>query len=181
MTWGGFRGAIPMVLVLTLPQQFPHRELLINMTFGVVILSILIQGLSISPLLKYLKIVTGTKDRGIYEYLRGQLQAAHAGLKELEQMSHLHFINREILENLKLDYRKRIDNNLDELRKLDIKKEEVEAEEHEWALRHLLLTEKININRAYHHGAINQEAREWLLTEIDTKLIKLDSKENDQD
>ena len=58
LSWGGLRGALPMVLVLSLPG-FPHRELLVSMTFGVVMLSILVHGLTMSPLLRWLGIVRG--------------------------------------------------------------------------------------------------------------------------
>ncbi|HTV52287.1 MAG TPA: sodium:proton antiporter [Steroidobacteraceae bacterium] len=51
LTWGGVRGALAMVLALGLPPTFAYRELLIAMTFGVAILSILVQGLTMSPLL----------------------------------------------------------------------------------------------------------------------------------
>ena len=43
-----------MVLALSLPQHFPFREMLINLVFGVVLLTILIQGLSISPVARAL-------------------------------------------------------------------------------------------------------------------------------
>jgi CPA1 family monovalent cation:H+ antiporter len=51
MIWGGLRGALSMVLALALPLTIPDRELLITMTFGVVLLSILLQGLSMPWLL----------------------------------------------------------------------------------------------------------------------------------
>ena len=47
ITWGGLRGALAMVLALALPVDIPQRALLIDMTFGVVVLSLLVQGLSI--------------------------------------------------------------------------------------------------------------------------------------
>ncbi len=56
LTWGGFRGALSMVLALSLPTALPHRELIVTMTFGVVILSLLGQGLSISSVLRVLRI-----------------------------------------------------------------------------------------------------------------------------
>ena len=46
ITWGGLRGALSMVLALALPADFPNRETLVNMTFGVVLLSLLLQGLT---------------------------------------------------------------------------------------------------------------------------------------
>jgi CPA1 family monovalent cation:H+ antiporter len=52
MTWGGLRGALSMVLALSVPYGFPNRDLLITLTFGVVVLSILIQGLTMKPLLR---------------------------------------------------------------------------------------------------------------------------------
>jgi CPA1 family monovalent cation:H+ antiporter len=50
VAWGGLRGALAMVLALALPVGFPQRTLLIDMTFGVVVASLLVQGLTI-PLL----------------------------------------------------------------------------------------------------------------------------------
>lgn len=52
MTWGGLRGALSMVLALALPFDFPNRDLLITLTFGVVVLSILLQGLTMHKLLR---------------------------------------------------------------------------------------------------------------------------------
>ena len=58
ITWGGLRGALSMVLALALPKAFPHRESIIAMTFGVVILSLFVQGLSVTRLLRWLRIAT---------------------------------------------------------------------------------------------------------------------------
>jgi CPA1 family monovalent cation:H+ antiporter len=52
LTWGGLRGGLSMVLALSLPVGFSHRELILHMTFGVVLLTLLVQGLSIKPLLR---------------------------------------------------------------------------------------------------------------------------------
>jgi CPA1 family monovalent cation:H+ antiporter len=52
MTWGGLRGALSMVLALSLPVDFPNRELLVTLTFGVVALSILLQGGTMKWLLR---------------------------------------------------------------------------------------------------------------------------------
>ena len=54
VTWGGLRGALSMVLVLALPQGFERRELLVTVTFGVVLLSIVLQGATAAPMLRAL-------------------------------------------------------------------------------------------------------------------------------
>jgi NhaP-type Na+/H+ or K+/H+ antiporter len=46
LTWGGLRGALSMVLALAVAPEFSGGSLLITMTFGVVLASLLIQGLS---------------------------------------------------------------------------------------------------------------------------------------
>lgn len=56
VTWSGLRGALSMLLALSLPGNFVDRELLIAMTFGVVLLSLFVQGLTISPLLSRLQL-----------------------------------------------------------------------------------------------------------------------------
>lgn len=59
LTWGGLRGSLSMVLALSLEEAFPLRSEIITITFGVVILSILVQGLTMSPLLRWLRLVEG--------------------------------------------------------------------------------------------------------------------------
>ena len=57
--WGGLRGALALALALSLNSAFPYREQILNLTFGVVIFSILVQGLTIKPLVKLLRLANG--------------------------------------------------------------------------------------------------------------------------
>ncbi len=54
MFWGGLRGALVMALALSLPLSFPDREAIINMTFGVVLFTLLVPGLTMEPLVRLL-------------------------------------------------------------------------------------------------------------------------------
>jgi NhaP-type Na+/H+ or K+/H+ antiporter len=51
LVWAGLRGALSPALALSLDSAFPYRDQILNLTFGVVVLSILVQGLSIKPVL----------------------------------------------------------------------------------------------------------------------------------
>jgi len=51
MTWGGLRGGLSVALALSLPATMP-KELLVSITYMVVIFSISVQGLSMKSLLK---------------------------------------------------------------------------------------------------------------------------------
>ncbi len=54
IVWGGLRGALALALALSLDNTFPYRERILDLTFGVVVFSILLQGLTLKPLLRVL-------------------------------------------------------------------------------------------------------------------------------
>jgi CPA1 family monovalent cation:H+ antiporter len=107
LLWGGLRGAVSLALVLSLPftlpdgRPFPERRLLQVMAFGVVGLSLVLQGLTMRPLIARLGLVT---ERGTDGAREGELEAAQARLAaiegqrraltrehELGQVGHLHY------------------------------------------------------------------------------------------
>ncbi|SEW05355.1 sodium/proton antiporter, CPA1 family [Chryseobacterium wanjuense] len=53
MTWGGLRGGISIALALSLPQN-PYKNILVSITFVIVIFSILIQGITVEKVIKRL-------------------------------------------------------------------------------------------------------------------------------
>jgi len=67
LAWSGLRGSLSMVLALSLPASMLQRDAIVTMTIGVVVLSILIQGMTVSPLLRWL----GLEARGTEEGSRG--------------------------------------------------------------------------------------------------------------
>ena len=54
LTWGGLRGGISVALALSLPAG-EIRDALVAVTYAVVIFSILVQGLTIGPLIRSIK------------------------------------------------------------------------------------------------------------------------------
>lgn len=59
IVWGGLRGALALALALSLDSAFPDRTRVLDLTFGVVVFSILVQGLTIKPLLRILRLANG--------------------------------------------------------------------------------------------------------------------------
>jgi monovalent cation:H+ antiporter, CPA1 family len=59
MVWGGLRGALALALALSLDNTFPNRDRVLDLTFGVVVFSILVQGLTMKPLLRVLGLANG--------------------------------------------------------------------------------------------------------------------------
>jgi CPA1 family monovalent cation:H+ antiporter len=64
LTWGGLRGAISVALALSLPREAPEREAILEMTYVVVVFSILVQGLTMGPLARRWLNATGTSPSG---------------------------------------------------------------------------------------------------------------------
>lgn len=59
IVWGGLRGALALALALSLNDTFPYRNQILDLTFGVVVFSILTQGLTMKPLLRVLGLADG--------------------------------------------------------------------------------------------------------------------------
>ena len=73
LAWGGLRGSLSMVLILGLPLDFAGRSFLINLVFGVVSVSLFLQGLTMAPIMKRLKLTQEDTDTNHeYEIARGR-------------------------------------------------------------------------------------------------------------
>ncbi len=57
VNWGGLRGSLSIALALSLPEDFDGREEVLLLTFSVVLFSLVVQGLTIKPLIKKLGIL----------------------------------------------------------------------------------------------------------------------------
>jgi CPA1 family monovalent cation:H+ antiporter len=56
LTWGGLRGALSLVLALSLPEAIPGRDMMISITVGTVVLSLIVQGFTMPYLIEWLGI-----------------------------------------------------------------------------------------------------------------------------
>ena len=71
MVWGGLRGGLALALALSLDHNFPDRTQVLGLTFGVVVFSILVQGLTMKPLLVLLGLAQQKQQSQLHEMSSG--------------------------------------------------------------------------------------------------------------
>lgn len=57
MFWGGLRGALALALALGLPPDLPFQKQIVSVAFAVVAFSVMVQGLTMAPLLRHLNLL----------------------------------------------------------------------------------------------------------------------------
>jgi Na+/H+ antiporter len=111
--WSGMRGAVSLAAALALPlttgagQAFPQRNLIIFMTFGVILATLVLQGLTLPWLIRRLGLQRdGSEEQ---EELRGRLRATDAALARLEVLADEEWTRDDTVERMTglYDYRRR--------------------------------------------------------------------------
>jgi monovalent cation/hydrogen antiporter len=84
ISWAGIRGAVSLVAALALPTGFPDRELILYLTFAVIVATLVLQGLTLPVLIRMLKVSDdGGAER---EEAKARIHAAEAALARLEEL-----------------------------------------------------------------------------------------------
>ena len=173
LTWGGLRGGLSMVLVLGLPSTLANREVVVSMTFGVVILSILIQGMTMAPLLRRLGLA-GDSSHLDYERLRGAQRGALAALAELGRLEQAGIAQTNAVGDIKAGFEQQLATIRAELTALQVNKEEVAWAERAALLRRALIAQKDALLEARRAGELSEGAFEHLIADVDARLLHLD-------
>lgn len=95
-------------------------------------------------------------------------------------MSHVHFTNPGVLARLRREYEQEVEHDSAALNELHIEGQQLDAEELQWARRHLLVVKKGVVIDAFHLGHISQAVQEKLLADIDAQLLRLESGETEE-
>jgi monovalent cation/hydrogen antiporter len=111
--WSGMRGAVSLAAALAIPLEtdagaaFPGRDLILLITFGVIVVTVVGQGLTLPALIRRLGVQdTGDEER---EEVRARIEAAQAALDRLEELADADWVRPDTLERVGrlYDYRRR--------------------------------------------------------------------------
>ena len=83
VAWTGMRGVVSLAAALALPRSFPARDLILFLTFVVILVTLVVQGLSLPPIIRWL----GVRDDGSMEReeREARLKANQAALAHLNE------------------------------------------------------------------------------------------------
>jgi CPA1 family monovalent cation:H+ antiporter len=170
--WGGLRGSLSIALVLSLPTALPGREQLVVMIFGTVILSLLAQGLTISPLLKQLRLVQSDPGLGEHERLQGQLLAEAAAVAELDNLRNRGAVVEPLYQKLRAELAAAQEDLGARMASLDVDGRALERQRRRLQ-RHLLNEKKARLAILLREGLLSEEAYQELNLKLDKDLAGL--------
>lgn len=85
ISWAGMRGVVSLAAALALPAAFPGRDTIIILTFAVILGTVLIQGVTLGPLIKALGLSKSpATDDGEHPAIAARTAAERAALAAIE-------------------------------------------------------------------------------------------------
>lgn len=175
LTWGGLRGAVSLALVLSLPVSMgSQRTLLQAMAFGVVLFTLLVQGISVAPLARWLKVGRRDELAEGYELEHARLTALRAAASRLDQLYREGLIAMPVWEALQSQLADRVDQQARQVRELVKSSPELEAEELNTARRELLRAERSALSGLLRDGVISKDVFDQLAADVDGNLVSLE-------
>lgn len=155
MFWGGLRGAVPLALVFSLPADLPYRPLIVQITLGVVIFTLFVQGISISGLLRVFKLDRASLFQRFSEG-HALLLAREYGLKKLRSLKKAWHFSSHVVEELEDEYQNKIHDQHVELKQIVRSREEEEAALRRSIWMQGLRAEMLRIRELFDSGFINE-------------------------
>jgi CPA1 family monovalent cation:H+ antiporter len=107
LAWSGMRGSVSLAAALALPASTPERDLVVFVTFTVILATLVLQGLTLPAVIRAL----GVHDDGgeAQEELRARLVATQAALSRIEELGAEEWTRNDTIERMTglYDYRRR--------------------------------------------------------------------------
>jgi CPA1 family monovalent cation:H+ antiporter len=112
MGWCGMRGIVSLAAALALPQTlqdgspFPERDLIIFLTFVVIAVTLVLQGLTLKPLIRMLKV---GRDWSLQEeQQRAQMALGKAAIAAIDAVAAKDGISNELAERIRAEFAEKI-------------------------------------------------------------------------
>jgi Na+/H+ antiporter len=179
MSWSGMRGAVSLAAALAVPltteagAPFPDRDLILFLTFSVILATLVLQGLTLGPLIGRLRL-RGDEEAATLAELKARLEGARAALRRLEQLCAEEQISSDSEERMREHYEERIRRYEDGI-EAGGKTEEYAESSATWRgrRRELLAAEREAIVSLRDEGEISPEVMRRVIRDLDLEESRI--------
>src|SRR5438094_2965616 len=178
LAWSGMRGAVSLAAALAIPlttdagAAFPQRDLIIFLTFCVILGTLVVQGLTLPAVIRAFGIEPENLDER--EDAKARIKAADAALVRLEELSEEEWVREDTVSRLRGLYgfrRNRFASRFDESSDGDI---EQQSQSYQRLRRELLEAERSAIVDLRRDGVISGDVERRLQRDLDLEDARLD-------
>ena len=171
--WAGMRGAVSLAAALALPADFPARDELLFITFGVIFATLVLQGLTLPWVIRW----AGLHDDGAEarEELLARRTAVAAALERIEELKAVEWTRDDTLDRMRQLYEFRT-------RRFAVRAGEEESEEdiesrsrrYQKVVRQVLDAQRAAIVRLRNSGEISNDVMHRIERELDLEDERLE-------
>ncbi len=172
VNWGGLRGSIPVALALGLPLAVSQLDQLKAITLGAVFLSLVVQGMTIKPILRRLGLVRRSGVQEEFERAQGQAIAARAALNELEWLHGRGEISDSLYRKLNRYFEAVRHENAAALASMTEGHGAVRRRQLGRVSTQLFTAERAALDEALRRGLLSEEVWRELKREVDARLVE---------
>jgi monovalent cation:H+ antiporter, CPA1 family len=173
LVWGGLRGALCMALALSLPLNFQERDILVVLTFGVVLFTLLVPGLTIESFAKFLKISKPNQAVEDHQRLKAQIVMNVRALDYISQLQRTRTVSDvvcKLFHDQLVDKQHQLTRQMEEIHLTD---ESLRNLEEVTTKRHLLELQKNALADLIRSGVITEESAEQIRVDLDRRIHEL--------
>ena len=172
VAWAGMRGVVSLAAALALPIDFPERSLIQFLTFVVILVTLVGQGLTLPLLIRALGIKAG--DEAAEEERDGRLVAAEAAVDRIGQLRRDWPDHAELLDQLYAQYTHRV-SHIEPDNGTPHDEAERELLEHRIIRRSVIDAERDAVIRLRDEGRVGDEAMRRLERDLDLEELRLEA------
>ncbi len=170
--WTGIRGAVSLAAALALPTNLPGRDLIVFLTFAVILVTLVGQGLTLPWLIHVLRL----KDDGGAERedAKARIKAAEAALARLEELAAEGWVREDTAERARGQYRFRANRFRARYEGVDDEGVEERSRQYQRLRRELLEAERQAVIGLRNEGRITEDVMQRVQRDIDLEDLRLD-------
>jgi CPA1 family monovalent cation:H+ antiporter len=176
--WSGMRGGVSLAAALAIPLEtdagtaFPGRDLIIFITFCVILATVVGQGLTLPYLIRALGVESDDGEE--QEELRARLVAAKAALEEIDRLEDEGWVREDTLERMRGLYRYRKRRFAARAGKVEDNGYEDRSQSYQRAVRSVLEAQRGAIVELRNNGEISNDVMHRVGREIDLEDTRLE-------